>query len=126
MHNVRLPRPRAKSMMHDMNLARIRQARGLTQTDLAEMVGLNQATIQRAESMHKSAKLATYRMCAKALGVSLSDLFSEDRAAAHDLLLAAFDALPAARQQAWLAMADLAQKEAALEAVQNSSAANQK
>ena len=69
-----------------MNLARIRQAKGLSQRDLADMIGMDAATVQRAEKMHPSAKLATYHKCADALGVPLEALFgetlSEDEAAA--------------------------------------------
>lgn len=59
------------------NLSIIREARGLSQRDLAEMTGLSQPTIQRAESEHKTAKLATYRICADILGVTLGAIFGD-------------------------------------------------
>ena len=73
-----------------MNLARIRNERGLTLENLGEMVGLSASTIQRAEIMHGTAKLATYIKCAEALGVSLSDLFCEDRSAVGGQLIGAY------------------------------------
>lgn len=92
--------------MHDlgMNLRRIREARKLNQRQLAELVGVDQATIQRAETMHPSAKLATYRMCAQALGISLAELFSEDRTAAEETLIAAFRASDDRIQRMMLAL----------------------
>lgn len=77
-----------------MNLTRIRNARGLTLDDLGEMVGLSASTIQRAEIMHVTAKLDTYKKCAAALGVSLADLFCEDRSAIESEIIAAFRRLP--------------------------------
>ena len=73
-----------------MNLRTIRERRGLTQTQLADMVGVNQSTINRAEKMDQTAKLATYVRCAEALGVSLADLFSDSRSAAELALIAAY------------------------------------
>lgn len=71
----------AKTMhqMHDlgMNLRRIREAKKLSQRDLADLVGVDQATIQRAEKMASSAKLTTYKACADALGVPLVAIFTE-------------------------------------------------
>jgi transcriptional regulator with XRE-family HTH domain len=62
-----------------IDIARFRKMRGLTQRDVADMLGVDPATIHRAEAMHSSAKLATYLKYASALGVSLADLFrSED------------------------------------------------
>ena len=54
-----------------------RALRGLSQRDLAEMVGVTQPTIQRAEAEDPSAKLETYKKIAEALDVALTDLFSE-------------------------------------------------
>lgn len=77
-----------------MNLTRIRNARGLTLDDLGEMVGLSASTIQRAEIMHITAKLETYKKCAAALGVGLADLFCEDRNEMEAAIIAAFRRLP--------------------------------
>lgn len=70
MHNV----PQA----FGMRLKELRDLRGLTQRDLAEMIGMDAATVNRAEKMADSAKLATYLKCAEALGVTLQDIFSDD------------------------------------------------
>lgn len=73
-----------------MNMARIRKSQGLTQADLADMIGVDQSTIQRAEKGHSSAKLETYSRCADKLGVTLADLFSDDRTPVEITLLKGF------------------------------------
>jgi transcriptional regulator with XRE-family HTH domain len=102
--------------MHDlgMNLARIRKAKRLSQRDLADMVGLDQATIQRAETMHSSAKLETYQKCADALGVNLADLFAGDRDGAEAILLSAFRQLPPEKRPGLLAILDIVRQPGAL------------
>ena len=77
-----------------MNLRAIRQAKGLRLTDLADMIGTDVSTVSRAENMHKSAMLATYIKCAEALGVTLADLFSDDRTALEQSLISAFRRVP--------------------------------
>lgn len=61
-----------------MNLRRIREARGLKQADLGELIGKDKSTISRAEAMHPTARLETYMQCAEALGVTLEDLFATE------------------------------------------------
>jgi transcriptional regulator with XRE-family HTH domain len=80
--------------MCNMNLARIRKARGLSQTDLAEMIGMDTASISRAENMHHSAKLETYQLCAQALKISLADIFCDSIAPTERELLEAYRASP--------------------------------
>lgn len=58
-----------------MNLTKLRKSRGLSQKALADMIGMDAATVNRAEKMHPSAKLATYVACADALGVTVEDIF---------------------------------------------------
>jgi transcriptional regulator with XRE-family HTH domain len=94
-----------------MNLARIRKAKGLNQRDLAEMVGVDQATIQRAETMHSSAKLETYQRCADALGVTLEDLFAGSRDEKEAVLVSTFRRIPEEMRVAVLAMLDVVQKQ---------------
>lgn len=88
-----------------MNIATLRRLRGLTQTDLAEMVRLTQPTISRAEKGDDGTTLGTYRQIADALGVSLADLFTDDRTKVEAELLSAFRRLSLDRQQGWLDMA---------------------
>jgi transcriptional regulator with XRE-family HTH domain len=104
---------RAMHNMHalGMNLARIRKAKGLNQRDLAEMVGVDQATIQRAETMHSSAKLETYQRCADALGVTLEDLFAGSRDEKEAVLVSTFRRIPEEMRVAVLAMLDVVQKQ---------------
>jgi|ERR1051325_4131042 transcriptional regulator with XRE-family HTH domain len=99
--------------VHDlaMNLRRIREAKGLNQRDLAEMVGVDQSTIQRAEKMASTAKLATYQRCADVLGVTLSDLFAEDRTPVEAALLAAFRQVPESKQGKVFDLLELAREE---------------
>lgn len=95
-----------------MNLARIRQAKGLNQRQLAEMVGLNQSTIARAENAHPTAKLATYQKCADALGVDLSDIFSDDRTPVEIEVLRTFRSISEEKRERMLALLDLVREEA--------------
>ena len=58
------------------NLTKIREARGLSQTELARMVGANQATISKIEAGIGNPTLSMINRIAKALRVSPSMLFS--------------------------------------------------
>lgn len=89
--------------MH-MHLKRLRELRGLNQDDLADMIGLTKSTVSRAESMHHTAKLATYRKCAEALGVSLADLFCDDLSPVERELLAVFRSTPASQRHVFAAL----------------------
>lgn len=92
-----------------MKLRAIRESKGLSQAQLGELIGKNQATIQRAETMHKSAKLETYIACADALGVDLGDIFSDSRSDEEALLVIAYrSASSAARSRV---LADLSEAE---------------
>lgn len=78
----------------NMHLARIRKARGLSQGDLAEMIGMDTASISRAEKMDQTAKLRTYQLCADALGITLSDLFCDTMEPVEREMIAAYRAAP--------------------------------
>jgi len=94
--------------MQRMRLAEIRNQRGLRQRDLADLIGMDAATVNRAEKMAKTAKLETYQKCAAALGVSLSDIFCEERPAIEAELLRAFRGIPKARHEELLGLIRLA------------------
>jgi transcriptional regulator with XRE-family HTH domain len=79
--------------MH-MKLARLREMRGLNQRELAEMIGMSAATVQRAEVGEPSAKLETYKKCAEALGVTLADIFNDDLSQNERELVAVFRRIP--------------------------------
>lgn len=100
-------------MTHDvgMRLAEIRKAKGLRAADLAEMIGVDAATISRAESMHPSAKLATYAKCAEALGVSIADIFADNRSEIENRLIAAFRAIPPSKHQQLVSLIELAENQ---------------
>ena len=79
------------------NLAYFRDLKGLSQRELAEVLGVSQPTIQRAETEASSAKLGTYKECAQYLGITLSDIFS-DRSPAEAALISQFRRVPQDRQ----------------------------
>lgn len=103
MHDVRLPDDDYSGIAPGMNLARLRELRGLSQGDLADMIGVSQATISRAESGHPSAKLETYTKCAEVLGTTLAEIFADDRSVVEAQLVRRFRALPPEIVAAWVA-----------------------
>lgn len=87
----------------DMSIEKIRSARSLNQVELAEMAGVSQATLSRAENLDDGTTLRTMRAIANALGVPLRDLF-DDRPEAERVLVEVFRQLPQDRQELWLQM----------------------
>ena len=61
------------------NLARLRKVRGLTQTQLADAIGANQATISKIESGGGNPTLDMIQRIADALHVHPSQLFTRDQ-----------------------------------------------
>lgn len=90
-----------------MNAALIRKARGLNQIELAEMTGLTQSTISRAESGDEGSTLKSYIAIAAALNVRLADLFSDERSPAEQVILDIYRKLSPERQKGWVEMARL-------------------
>lgn len=88
-----------------MNLKAIRLSRGLSQKDLAEMAGVQQATVSKVENGYDGVTLRTLNALANALRVDVMDLISSDRASAEIALLQAFRNLSPERQQGWLDLA---------------------
>lgn len=99
-----IPYTRELCEIAGMSLRDIRTERGLSLAALGEMIGRDASTVQRAETMHRSAKLETFVQCAEVLGVRLEDLFT-DRSDLERLIVDAFRSLPADRQQGWADMA---------------------
>lgn len=87
------------------NIVKIRKARNLTQTDLADLAGVEQSTISKLERGGDSVTLRTLNAVATALGVSIADLFAS-RSEAEIMILDAYRQLPPERQKGWQ---DLAQ-----------------
>lgn len=88
-----------------MKAALIRRAKGLSQTDLAVLVGVEQPTISRFERGADGVTLGLVRDIARALDVPVSDLFADDRTETEQQLLLAFRRLSRERQQGWVDMA---------------------
>ena len=59
-------------------LSEVRRDRGLTQEQLAELVGVDPQTIQRAETGRTALSLLRLRAIARALGVGLAELFTAE------------------------------------------------
>jgi transcriptional regulator with XRE-family HTH domain len=91
-----------------MGMKEIRKRKGLTQRDLAEMIHMDHATVNRAEKRAVSAKLATYIKLAKVLNVTLAELFMDDRTAIEADLVAAFRNVPPDRRAEWVQVLRLA------------------
>lgn len=109
LHVVLLPVARETAQDNGMNLAAIRNMRGLSQRALGEMIGKDAATINRAEKLHKSATLLTYSKCAEALGVTLTDLFKDERSAIEMELVRVFRRIPKEKYQELLGLLRLAE-----------------
>ena len=65
------------------NIARHREAAGLTQATLAEKIGISTAFVSRVERGQKRMKVETLYATAKALDVSVDALLSTDSSAAQ-------------------------------------------
>ena len=87
------------------NIEQIRKSRGLNQTELGELVGITQPHISRIENGDEGPPLSLFRQIAEALGVTLADLFADDRSPAERALLESFRTLPPDRQKGWLDLA---------------------
>lgn len=88
-----------------MRLKEIREGKGLSQRDLAAMIGVDASTIHRAEKMAPTAKLSTYKLCAEALDVTLEDIFADDRTAVEDALIRHFRRSTPQSQETFLEVA---------------------
>lgn len=87
-----------------MNITGIRRKQSLTQEELADLVGVSQGAISRAEAGDEGVTLRHFQSIAEALNVPLAALFQDDRTKAEDELIALFRQLPFDRQQLWLKM----------------------
>ena len=70
------------------NIARYREAAGLTQATLAEKIGISTAFVSRVERGQKKMKVETLYATAKVLNVSVDALLSTESSAAQLQLLA--------------------------------------
>ena len=88
-----------------MNMENLRRSRNLNQAELAEMAGVTQPTISRAERGDEGVTLEKFKSIATALNVPLAELFLEDRTRSENELVDMFRRLPSDRQRVWVQMA---------------------
>lgn len=87
--------------MH-MNLRKIREAKGFSsQAALAEVLGVNQSTVQRMEASEPSVTLNQFINAANYLGVTLAEIFADERSDAETRLLLHWRSLPVNEQLRW-------------------------
>lgn len=72
------------------------------------MIGRDASTVHRAEKMHPTSKLETYRLCADALNVTLADLFCDDLTPVERELVKAFRATAEDQRLIYRALIDQA------------------
>lgn len=91
-----------------MMLIKLRNDRGWSQRDLAEHTGLSQSKISRAENQSPTAMLETYKRLADEYGVTLQDIFSDDRTLTEVALLRGFRSLSDTEKLEWMAKIEMA------------------
>ncbi len=69
-----------------MNIDTIRRSRGLNQEQLAEMAGISQAQVSRAEKCDDGVTLGKLKAIAAALDVPLQDLFIDRSRTEHEIV----------------------------------------
>lgn len=84
-----------------MRAAQIRKQKGLSQGELADLVGVEQPTISRFERGFDGVTLRLIKQIADALGVTVADLFGDERDEAEQALLNAYRSLSDERKQGW-------------------------
>lgn len=89
-------------MLKSMNLISIRKARGWSQAQLAEIVGLSQGYISRIEKGENGVTLGALKDICEALDCTLAEAFSDERTTKENILIKAFRSLPPDRQEGWI------------------------
>lgn len=84
-----------------MNIARLRKAKGLSQTDLASMIGVEQPTISRIEKGSDGVTLRLLRQVAEALDTDIVTLFRDSREDGEDIIVQAYREISPERRQGW-------------------------
>lgn len=92
-------------MISLMNVAAIRKIRGWSQTDLADVVNVEQATISRIENGSDGVTLRVIKDIAAALEVPVYTLFMDDFSEAEIQLLDVYRSLSPERKKGWQDMA---------------------
>jgi transcriptional regulator with XRE-family HTH domain len=84
-----------------MNIVTLRRMRGLNQEQLAEMAGISQGHVSRAEAGDDGVTLGKLKAIAAALKVPLADLF-QDRTQTEAEIVQMYRTLKPEQQQVWL------------------------
>jgi transcriptional regulator with XRE-family HTH domain len=84
-----------------MNIVTLRRMRGLNQEQLAEMAGISQGHVSRAEAGDDGVTLGKLKAIAAALKVPLEDLF-QDRTQTEAEIVQMYRTLKPEQQQVWL------------------------
>lgn len=88
--------------MSAVNLRAIRKREGLSQAQLAELVGVDQTTISRAERLEPNVTLDVFIRCATALDTTLAHIFGPERSEQEEALIRTYRELRQGKQiQAW-------------------------
>lgn len=89
-----------------LRIKELRQARGLTQQQLADKAGLERSQLSKIENGREPANTRRLNDIATALGVSAAELFSHDEADAYRAsILSIFDSLDPEQREAVIAHA---------------------
>lgn len=85
-------------MMPTMGIRTLRRLRGWNQDDLADVTGLSQSTISRAEKLDDRVTMDVFKRIAAALEAKLADLFIEDSDKARLVMQAYLRMSPSQRE----------------------------
>lgn len=88
-----------------LRLKELRLAAGLTQVELAARAGIERSQYSKIENEKEPANTRRLASLAQALGVTVSDLFSDDADETRSALLAVFEQLTDAERDAVIAHA---------------------
>ena len=90
------------------NIKKIRESRGLTQAQLAEMAGTSQPTINRLEQGSQSVSLHLLVDVAEAFNIPVWLLLADEKSEALLLINQAYLAAPPDVRQSWVDLAEAA------------------
>ena len=83
------------------NIKHIREAKGMSQKKLGEILGVSQQMIGQYENSNNSLKLSTLEKISAALNVSLTDLIDENTLTLADDIITLFSGKPLSVEEGW-------------------------